>query len=56
MSPPFLKHMLITVIGEDRYWKRLKAGGEGDDRRWDVWMASLTWCTWVEQALGVGDG
>ena len=23
-------------------WKRLKAGGEGDDRGWDGWMASLT--------------
>ena len=21
--------------------------GEGDDRRWDDWMASLTWWTWV---------
>ena len=27
-------------------WERLKAG-EGDDRGWDVWMASLTQCTWV---------
>jgi len=25
----------------------LKAGGEGDDRGWDGWMASLTWWTWV---------
>ena len=24
-------------------WKRLKSGGEEDDRRWDGWMASLTW-------------
>ena len=24
-----------------------KAGGERDDRGWDVWMASPTWCTWV---------
>ena len=23
------------------------AGGEGDDRAWDGWMASLTWWTWV---------
>ena len=23
------------------------AGEEGDDRGWDGWMASLTWCTWV---------
>ena len=31
------------------YWKRLKAGGEGDDRGWDGWMASLTLWTsvWV---------
>ena len=28
-------------------WERLKAGGEGDDRGWDGWMASPTWCTWV---------
>ena len=23
-------------------WERLKVGGEGDNRGWDVWMASLT--------------
>ena len=28
-------------------WERLRAGGEGDDRGWDGWMASLTWWTWV---------
>ena len=28
-------------------WERLKAGGEGDDRGWDVWMASVTRCSWV---------
>jgi len=28
-------------------WERLKAGGEGDDRGWDSWMASLTQWTWV---------
>ena len=37
-------------------WERLKAGGEGDNRGWDGWMASPTRWTWVEQALGVGDG
>ena len=26
-------------------WERLKAGGERDDRGWDVWMASSTWWT-----------
>ena len=28
-------------------WERLKVGGEGDDRGWDGWMASLTHWTWV---------
>ena len=28
-------------------WKRLKARGEGGDRGWDGWMASLTQWTWV---------
>ena len=30
-------------------WERLKAGGEGDDRGWDGWMASPTrWtCVWA---------
>ena len=28
-------------------WDRLKAGEEGDDRGWDGWMASPTWCTWL---------
>ena len=29
------------------YWERLKAGGEGEDRGWDSWMASRTQWTWV---------
>ena len=28
-------------------WERLKAGGEGDDRRWDGWMPLPTQWTWV---------
>ena len=30
-------------------WERLRAGGEGDDKGWDDWMASLTQWTsvWV---------
>ena len=28
-------------------WERLKAGAEGDDRRWNGWMASAVRCTWV---------
>ena len=33
-------------------WERLKSGGEGNDRGWDGWMASLTRWTF-EQAPGV---
>ena len=33
-------------------WERLKAGGEGDDRGWDGWMASLTQWTWVRANSG----
>ena len=28
-------------------WEGLGAGGEGDDRGWDGWMASRTWWMWV---------
>ena len=28
-------------------WERLRAGGEGDGRGWDGWMASPTQWTWV---------
>ena len=34
------------------YWERLKAGGEGDDRGWDGWMASLTGWMWVWVSSG----
>ena len=29
------------------YWKRLKAGGERDNRGWDGWMTSLTQWAWI---------
>ena len=29
------------------WWEGLGAGGEGDDKGWDGWMASPTQCTWV---------
>ena len=44
---------LATSCEELIHWKRLwgweglGAGGEGDDRGWDGWMASPTWWTWV---------
>ena len=28
-------------------WERLRAGGEGEDREWDGWMASPTQWAWV---------
>ena len=37
-------------------WERLKAGGEGDDRGRDGWMASLTQWTWVWASLGDSEG
>ena len=33
-------------------WERLRAGGVGDDRRWDGWMASPTQWTWVWVSSG----
>ena len=33
-------------------WERLKVGGEGDDKGWDVWMASLTQRTWIWASSG----
>ena len=33
-------------------WERLKAGGEGDDRGWDGWMASPTQWTWISVNSG----
>ena len=37
-------------------WEKLRAGGEGDDRGWDGWMASPTQWTWIWAYSGVGDG
>ena len=37
----------LTRLKRPWCWERLKAGGEGDDREWDGWMASLTQWTWV---------
>ena len=45
-----LKSTWDTSCKELTHWKRLwwlGAGGEGDDRGWDGWMASLTRWTWV---------
>ena len=37
----------LTDLKRPWCWERLKAGGEGDNRGWDGWMASLTQWTWV---------
>ena len=37
----------LTHLKRPWCWERLKAGGEGDDRGWDGWMASLTQWKWV---------
>ena len=37
----------LTLLKRPWWWERLKAGGKGDDRGWDGWMASPTRWTWV---------
>ena len=37
----------LTCLKRPQCRERLKAGGEGDDRGWDGWMASMTQWTWV---------
>ena len=38
---------MLTQLKRPWCWERLKVGGEGDNRGWDGWMASLTQWTWV---------
>ena len=45
LCPPDVKKRLW-------WWGKLKVGGEGDDRGWDGWMASLTRWTWVRASSG----
>ena len=37
----------LTHLKRLWWWEGLRAGGEGDDRGWDGWLASPTQCTWV---------
>ena len=37
----------LTHLKRPWCWERLKVEGEGDDRGWDGWMASLTQWIWV---------
>ena len=45
----YFGHLMWRVDSLEKpwYWEGLGAGGEGNDRGWDGWMASLTQCTWV---------
>ena len=42
----------LTHLKRPWCWEWLKAGGEGDDRIWDGWMASLTQWTWARVSSG----
>ena len=43
----WLPEVKTQFTGKDWCWKRSKAGGEGDNRGRDGWMASPTWWTWA---------
>ena len=45
----YFGHLMRRVNSLERLWcwEGLGAGGEGDNRGWDGWMASLTRWTWV---------
>ena len=45
LQPPDGKE--LTHLKRPWCWERLRAGGEGDDRGWDGWIASQTRWTWV---------
>ena len=46
------KHLRLVHWRGPWCWERLKASGEGDDRGWNSWMASLTRWTWVRDGQG----
>ena len=50
----YFGHLMRRVDSLERLWcwQGLGAGGEGDDRGWDGWMASLTRWTWVSVNSG----
>ena len=58
--PPCWPELLKTITWcegpthwkRPRRWERLRAGGEGDERGWDGWMASPTQWTWIWASSG----
>ena len=45
--PSHAKNWLFWKESSPWCWGRLRAGGQGDNRGWDGWMASPTQWTWV---------
>ena len=45
----YFDHLIRWSLEKILIMERLKAGGEGNSRGWDDWMASPTWwtCVWV---------
>ena len=60
-EPGGLQSMESQRVEHDRglwpwCWKKLRIGGEEDNRGWDGWMASPTQWTWFEQTQGDNEG
>ena len=45
----YINHLMwrADTLEKTLNWEKWKAGGEGDNRGWDGWMASLTRWTWI---------
>jgi len=43
----FFRGLFVRYLSDYWCWEELGAGGKGDDRGWDGWMASLTRWMWV---------
>ena len=48
-SPDLYYGLWMDIHNRPWCWETLRARGEGGNRWWDSWMASLTQWTWVEQ-------
>jgi len=54
LKPQYFNHLIRRTDSLEKtwIWRRLKAGGEGDDRGQDGWMASLNQWRWVQPSSG----
>ena len=50
----YFGHVMQSAYSFERpwWWERFKAGGKGEDRGWDGWMASMTQWTWIRLNSG----